>query len=403
WGDELSLAQENVYTDADRMVGIKETMGGKAIAGYALTRDMPLGLTKIEALGSAGSDGQFVGAIELRLSWGRSTDVLIKAETFSSELEIDEEIAGSAFPFDFPFDTDRWFARFEAGASSALRLRAWGLYETNSGEGDVVQGFENRLWVRRAGGGVSVDYKLEPWYRLYLVPRRTGATARGPGLRLRFEYTEVDSDLEMRFNDVRYMHLDGLQGADWIGRLDVMPWSFLSLFGGWERVQLEHHGDSFFDVWPFVIWDVFTARRYRLDDMESTLDTWYVGSAARHESTHILAEVSGRFEWWDSAAQLDWLERVDVLFPFFFRYERHTESSSLDVDYAVQVDAALWWRFSGASLRLAGRATIPLQNDEDPDPAGPGGPPSPGGPPPPPSEDSSHGGLSGTIELVLGR
>ncbi len=403
WIDDLSLDQENVYTDTDRMVGSADDVGAKAIVGYTIARDLPLGVTAIEAVGAAGADSAFVGDLEIRLSWGSRVNLLVKGETFSSEIEIEEEVLGSTFPFHFPFNTDRWFGRLQVDAPTHFHFRTWGLYETNQGEDDVVQGFENRLWVERAGIGGSVDYRLEPWYRLDVAPRPSPDFGRGPGLRARFDYTTIDSDIEMRYNDVRYLHLDGLQCDNVVARLDVVPLRWWSIFGGWERLEVEHHGDSFFDVWPFTIWDIFTAKRYRLDDMESTLDTWFAGSAARVESGRFRGELAGRFEWWDSATELDWLERVDVLFPFFFRYERHSESSSFDTEHAVQVDLALWWRFGSAALRLAGRATIPLDEDEPAGAETPGGPPGPGGPPPPPpTDDSTHGGLIGTIELCIG-
>jgi len=404
WSDDLSLQQENVYTDSDRMEGNKSNDGGKVMLGYTLARALPLAVTALEVVGSAGTNGEFLADLELRLSWSRTADLLFKWETFSNALDIDETANGSEFPFHFPFETDRWFARVQVNAPDAFRFRVWGLYETNSGAGDSVEDFENRVWFRRGGVGGSIDYRLEPAHRLYLAPRLSDVEARGPGARLRVEYTAADGDLGMHFNGVRYLHLDGLEFANPIARADIVPLRWLSVFGGWERLQLEHHGSSFFDVWPFSIWDIFLAKRYRLDEFETTLDTWFVGATGRFENKPFLAEFSGRFEWWDGATHLDWLERVDILFPFFFRYERHHESWEIEADYAVQADAALWWRFgSRSSIRVSGRATIPFETSEDTDSGGgPGGPPKPG-PPAPPASDSSHGGLMGTVELVIGR
>jgi hypothetical protein len=403
WRDDLSLEQDNVYTDADRMTGTAYDAGGKAIAGYTFNGGLPLALTRVDAVGAAGSNGEFLADLEMGLAWNRAVEVLLTWETFANELEIDQEIEGTTFPFHFPFETDRWFGRVEIHSPSTYCIRLTGLYETNSGEGDVVQGFENRLWVRRAGMGGTVDYKLKPWYRLDIVPRLTDSSAPGPGVRLRVDYTDIDSDLEMRYNDVRYLHLDGLEGANALARLDVVPLRWLSLFGGWERLQFEHHGDSFFDVWPFTIWDVFSAKRYRLDDMETRLDTWFVGSAGRFERERFTGELSGRFEWWDSEMELDWLERIDVLFPFFFRYERHSESPDLDTEYALQIDAKLEWRFWSSAVRFTARATIPFEEEEQAAGGAPTPPPGSGGGGGSSSgDDSSHGGLLGTVELVIG-
>jgi hypothetical protein len=401
WGDNLSLRQQNVYTDADRMVGSRDNDGGKVIAGYHLVRDLPLALSGIEMVGAAGSNGQFLGDVEARLSWGGDADFLFTWQTFANTLEMEEEIAGSIFPFHFPFETDRWFGRVQVNAPSACCFRAWGLYETNSGEGDVVKGFENRVWLGRGGGGVSLDYRLEPVHRLQLTPRLREAAGRGPGVRLHAAMTSADFDMAMYFNDVRYQHLDGLRIDNPIVRLDVVPLDRWSLFGGWERLRAEHHGNTFLDVWPFIIWDIFQATRYRLDDFESTLDTWFVGTSGRLEAGRFTGELAGRFEWWSNETSLEWLERVQVLFPFFFRYERHSEAWELETDYALQLDAALWWRFGFGSLRVSGRAAIPF--DADKVEGNGGGPPGDGGTPTPtPSEDSTHGGLMGTIELVFG-
>jgi len=403
WDDDLSLEQENVYTDADRMAGGKDNVGGKGIIGYTIADDFPLGLTRAELVGAAGGNGQFAGDIEAQLSWSHTAEFLVTWQTFANTLKVEEEVAGSRFPFYFPFSTDRWFARVQVNAPAPCTFRAWGLYETNSGEGTVVQEFENRLWFARGGGGISANYRLEPAHRLYITPRMTAADARGPGVRLTAAFTTADFDLAMHFDQVRYLHLDGLRIENPTARLDVVPLGWLSLFGGWERMRLEHHGSSFFDVWPFTIWDIFTATRYRLDDFEGSLDTWYAGASGRLEMGAFLGELSGRFEWWSDATHLDWLERVPILFPFFFRYERHTESLELDADYAVQLDAALWWRFGAAALRASGRATIPFKGGEETGGEVPGGPPPTGGTPPaPPSDSSTHGGLIGALELVIG-
>ncbi|HET6348697.1 MAG TPA: hypothetical protein VFH88_06395 [Candidatus Krumholzibacteria bacterium] len=406
WTDRLSLEQENLYTDADRLTGQRENNGAKGIAGYSLARDLPLGVSRMDALAAAGGNGAFLGELELQLFWNDAASFLVVGETMSNALEVDEEINGSRFPFRFPFDTDRWFARFQLNTQPAC-IRAWGLYEGNSGSGDAVKEFENRVWWQRYGVGASLDYHLEPAYRLQLTPHLSPGVTRGPGARLRVDYTDATLDLAMYFQDVRYMHLDDLSITNPIVRLDVVPLPWLSFFGGWERLHAEHHGDSFFDVWPFTIWDVFTARRYRVGDFDTHLDTWFAGAAGRLEKKRFLGELSTRFEWWSSDTDLEWLERIDVLFPFFFRYESHQRSWSLGSDYAVQTDVAVWWRFTAAMwLRVSGRATVPIAAGGSAgggagDGSGGGG--SAGGTPATPGTNSTHGGLIGTAEIVIGR
>jgi hypothetical protein len=101
--------------------------------------------------------------------------------------------------------------------------------------------------------------------------------------------------------------------------------------------------------------------------------------------------------------ELDWLERIDVLFPFFFRYERHSESPDLDTEYALQIDAKLEWRFWSSAVRFTARATIPFEEEEQAAGGAPTPPPGSGGGGGSSSgDDSSHGGLLGTVELVIG-
>ena len=117
-------------------------------------------------------------------------------------------------------------------------------------------------------------------------------------------------------------------------------------------------------------------------------------NSMQYESGRFLMELAGRFEWWDNSARVEWLERVDVLFPFFFRFERHDEAPVVSATNAVQLDASVWFRFRGGSaIRISGRATPPfVSRGESTDPEAPGG----GAPAPPEgTEPSRHGGLRG--------
>jgi len=206
----------------------------------------------------------------------------------------------------------------------------------------------------------------------------------------------------MRYNGTRYLLLDGIETSNVSIRADVVPRSWFAPYVGWERLRVTHDGQSFFDIWPFVIWDVFTSKRYRIGEFDGYLDSWFVGLGGMLRRGSSTFEWSGRFEWWSGGADLVWFERIDILFPFFFDYERNDESRYLKPQYAVQLEAVLdldlhrWARF-----RLSGSAAVPFGDSGDrPDFA----PPTGGGQPPasPDSGDITHGGLSGALEWIIG-
>lgn len=398
--EALGVRQENVYTDADRLDGGRDQQGAMLLGGYRFVGNLPLGLTGAEVVAGAGSNGAFLGEVEVALAWGRRLTLLTKAERFSSEIVTSQQINGSSFPFHLPMTTSRAFGRLQLLPAARWRVRIEGLYGENSGAGDVVAGFENRLYFERWAGAFTFDRGVSPRYRLYLLPALEGGG--GPGLRVRATYQEGDGRLGMRFDDVRYLYLDGLGWTDTGVRAEVVPLGWLTILGGWQRLRIQHAGGSFADVWPFVIWDVFQAKRYRLARLDTRLDVWYAGVGGRFESHRFLVELVGRVEWWDDVSRLDWLERVDILFPFFFRYEAHSENPEVGATNALQVDAALWFRFAGdTALRLSARATAPFRVGEG---SGSTGPPGAGEPPASPGatpEPSTHGGLSGSLELIV--
>jgi hypothetical protein len=326
--------------------------------------------------------------------------LLLCAEAFSNRLEIVEDINGHRFPFHFPFRTERWFGRMESPGGRATRLRLWSGVETSRGEGENVSGFENRLWFRRYTMGGSLGYRLRPENPRQRVARlRPGSGL--PGVRLRVTHHMGNGDVGMYFNGTRYLHLQDLNTRFTTVRLDVVPFRNMSIFGGWQRLGMAQDGQSFFDPWPFIVWDVFVAKRYRLDDAAVQLDTWYAGLGKVWQSKRFELELSGRFEWLRDTGGLDLLERVDILFPFFFRYDRTDKAIDIPFRYAVQFDPSFSWRPSrNVMLRLFGRATVPFgkeataTSESTDDPGG-------GNAAPPLSDDgTTHGGLTGFVEII---
>jgi hypothetical protein len=400
----LELKQENVYTDADRMRGERDLRGGELWVGF-WGDDYSRGgfFENLRVVGTAGYANGFAGAIEAELRWNRRGALRLGARTVETNLQLQEEIAGSVFPFHFPFRNDRVYGRLEVTPSPSLRARVSGAMETSHSDGEDVKGFENKLWNRRYTLAGLFDYRLQrpdPYRRL---PRLSDTPGRLPGTRLRLAHTDGDSDLGMHYKGTRYLQLTEVKIDNTLIRLDLMPAGFLSLFGGWERIRLAHRGDSFVDVWPFVIWDVFTAQRYRLGATDIHMDTWFAGLGAVVERGRIEMEFGARFEWWHDEGVLDWFKRFSVLYPFFFEYKKHEETIDIRPMYAMQLDPQLWLRASSwLTFRFSGRATVPFgaRSEDEPSAQSPGG----GGtttPPVTPQDDRTHGGLSGTIEAIL--
>jgi hypothetical protein len=401
--EHLSLRQENVYTDNDHLDGSRERAAAVGMVGLFLERGgYPLGVERLDLVGAAGSNGEFIGFVEAGVMFGDWLALLFKGETFETRLETEESVSGYSFPFHFPYRTGRSWLRADILPQGWLHTRAWGCYQRSSGDGHAVKGLENRVYYEAAAAGLSFDHGLQLHHRLQITPRLRKEGSSFPAFRVTGAYRTGRGDLGMRFNGTRYLLLDGLETRNAVVRVDVVPHGWLAPFIGWERLGVTHDGQSFFDIWPFVIWDVFMSKRYRIGEIDGHLDSWFAGLGGMVEWSRSTFEWSGRFEWWQNEADLVWFERIDVLFPFFFDYERHDESLDLKPKYAVQLDAVLdldlarWARF-----RLTGNATVPF-GDSSADGPGPA-PPDGGAQPPPPQEDkdTTHGGLAGTVEWII--
>jgi hypothetical protein len=279
-------------------------------------------------------------------------------------------------------------------------VRAWGAFEKASGEGEEESGFENWPASEEFSFGVWLDYGLDAHDRFQNTPRLRLGERRMPGARLSGTFRGRTLDVSMYFDGTRYLKLDGLDMAEATVRLDLVPVRWGSIFGGWQRYRIEHDGDSFFDVWPFTVWDVFTAKRYRLGVSDAQLDAWYAGVGVLAEGRKYEIDLTTRFEWWEDQGVLNLLERIDDLFPFFFHYERTANDLDVSSKYAVQIDPSFVFRpATGVSLRLSGRIAFPFGSES----AGGGGTGGGGGPgePEEPSGRSVHGGVEGRLELIV--
>lgn len=396
----LTLEQKNAYTDSDRMNGSRDVIGARALFGFEPhAARLPLRLERLRAAGSAGWGEGFSGDCEVEFEWPWLY-TWVRAETFGNKIVVEEAMNGYLFPFHFPFRTDRFSGRAEVRLPRKLRLAVDGGVETSHGEGKEVKGFENRVWNRRLTFGGALDLGLAREHAMHLVPRFEAAQ-HPPGFRISFLRHVGNGDVGMYFRGTRYLHLQDMNNYDTIFRCDVLVHRAVSVFGGWERLRFKHDGDSFADVWPFTVWDVFLAKRYRLDDLDVRLDTSFLGAGVLAGRGRVELETTGRFEWWRDNGYFDWLERFGTPYLGIFRYQRHTVTTNLRPLYAVQMDVALGFRVTGrSSVRFSGRALVPF-GDEPDDGGGSGG----GTPPPPGTTEEEekhkvHGGLLASLEII---
>jgi hypothetical protein len=398
----LSIEQENVYTDTDRMDGRAEVGEGELILGTTRLRgEYWGGAREFQITGSAGYRDGFAADLETLVGWGRYASVRLRMETFENNFAVSEEIAGYRFPFEFDYRTYRFSGEAESQPFGHYRFRLWGGFEESSGAGGESDGFENRPKSDRSSIAGEADYRLARRDRFQNTPRLLPGTGSFPGVRLAFSRNDAAVDLGMYMHGTRYLRLDNLRVTESTVQLDVVPVLWCSLIGGWQRIRVEHEGDSFFDVWPFTIWDVFAAKRYRLGDSDAELEAWYIGLGLLAETGWCQIDVASRFEWWDDGGVLNLLERVDDLFPFFFHYERTENDVDISAKYAIQVKPSFLFRLArNLDLRVFGRIAFPFGKEHvsGGETGGGGESPSPGGH----SEESTHGGIVGRVELIVG-
>jgi hypothetical protein len=359
----LTLEQDNLYTDSDRLRGQREDIAGKAILGIESERRYPLGVTAVELIGAAGWREGFAGDMETEVRWVDRATLRLQAQTFGSLLEIDEDINGFCFPFRFPFRTERYRGSFQI-TPEWWRVKAWGDAQWHSGDGEPESGFANQLWYERTEWGIVLSRRVAEFHRFHPVARLTGGS-RPFGFRLAVSQSSGMGDVAMYFEGTRYLHLDDLKTTTTSGRVDLAPFTWLSVFGGVDELRVRHEGRSFFDPWPFYIWDVFIAKRYRLADLDLRMKTWYLGVGSAYRGRRLDVELSGRFEWWGDTNSLTFLERKDILFPFFFEYEPHGKGVDVPFRYAIQIDPAVVWRVTDhLAARLQARAMVPFGRAE---------------------------------------
>ena len=115
-------------------------------------------------------------------------------------------------------------------------------------------------------------------------------------------------------------------------------------------------------------------------------------------------EISGRFEWLRDTGALEWLERREIFFPFFFEYEDNTKAVDIPFRYVAQLAPMVQWRVArGMALRFSAHMTVPFGREhETAASSGPSAEPGETVPAAPEADDgTTHGGLMGRMEVII--
>jgi len=392
----LSLEQANVFTDADWMSGGRTVASGGLLFGVDGTMRRIPGKPRGRAVGAVGWGAGVEASLEAMLTWEERAFVSVRAMTDATEIEIDEEIDSHRFPFRFPFRTDG-FEGESAVAARGFQLAAFGGLHVSHGDGTGSDPLGNALYFQWISFGASARHGIRLLPGNAFILRRLGPGSSLPGYSLTFAINSGNGDVGMKRGGVRYLHLqDANIGAASV-RLDFIPVASASCSVGWQRLRVEHDGASFLDVWPFSIWDVFSAKRYRLGHVDGRIDLWHFGGGCMTRRKHFDAELRARFEYIDDSFSLRWFEREDVLYPFVFTYVAHDETPSIQYHYVLHVEPVLSIRATERiTLTLSGSGILPFGRDKKEGGATPPGPPGSR----PKEERSNRGGLLGTFVLT---
>jgi hypothetical protein len=200
----------------------------------------------------------------------------------------------------------------------------------------------------------------------------------------------LDGTVYARVRDVRTLRFGGEAG--WRARPSVR------ISAGYDRYRIRCDDPGFADAWPFTVWDVFLATRYRLESIDAHLGVAHAGASWSRGAGRFSWELRGRWEWWASDGDLFWKERVATLPPFFFRFDHHRDGASLSPTHGMQADASVRCDVGRGFARLDAQSVAPWGRRDDGNGGGDGGTPDPT--PNAGEPESVRGGLR--VVVVLG-
>ncbi|MBU1700986.1 MAG: hypothetical protein KJ970_20830 [Candidatus Eisenbacteria bacterium] len=297
------------------------------------------------------------GGIEVRCHFKRIRSIAGRVWLTYGTLDLSQKFEASTFFFPF--------ASRDEGADLEMNL------DINR-DHEVHLGYGNRKLV-------GMETHPEQNNILYINRWHAEGSAKRtktPRLDLRFRYESGDFNLAMTLDETRYLEIRDLalrrykMEAGW----GLLPTMRVAL--GMERWRLDSDYPSYIDVWPFTVWDIFTATRYRLIAADKTWDIFYTKVDWTVSPLAPLdLNLGVQWEWWRDDGRLFWKERVPVIPPFFFRYQSHENSLDWSFTNGLQIDLDLAWKMASSwTLHFDGRLVAPLewrkhQASPTPDPA----------------------------------
>lgn len=299
--------------------------------------------------------------------------------------DVSQKVRDTTFFFPFRYQEQVFHLELERQLSRQWRGRLWSSFGSVSGE-EPYPGQYNRLDVDQDRVGVAL-----------------AGSDRFP-LELMCSRDAFRVGLEMTLDHTWYARARALEITHWSGEAGWRLPRDLRVAAGYERWTVDSTDPSYVDVWPFTVWDVFTATRYRLESLDFRLGTPYVraGWSPRLDPFSFALQLT--WEWWDGRGNLFWKKRVPTFPPFFFRYDHYQDSLDPRPTNGAQADVGVRWDgLSGLFVQLDAQLVAPLGDREEAGDAVGGGtsPPLPGpGPGPGDSEpESVRGGLRGVLTL----
>ncbi len=358
--DILTLSQNNVYTDSNRLRGTHENCDGKLFFGIDRAgRDFPAGITGIQTISSFGYEKYgYTASIHSGFLWKKNYKLFLEAESFPTRIELEESMFGYKFPLHFPFRTNCANVKVQIPIHS-FELTLRGSFERSRGDGENVKKFLNKTYYRSRSVGGMLAYNAQPFGNNERLLRKEFSGSKLPGITLEFDSKSSNFDISMYHHEVRYLHIKDFYTYDNNLQLNVLPFETSWFFAGWERIRVEHSGTAFFDRWPFIVWDYFSSSRYLLGYAEGQLDILFIGGGTFIGKKNIDIEILGRLEQLRSKGNIIWYNR-------YFRgltacYERHQEKMNLSIIYAFQLMPSITYNTANnLKIRLSLNIFIPF-------------------------------------------
>ena len=347
WGwregrDRADFVQREVFEEKDELI-VRRDGRHHALAGAFVH-----GRTEIRALlgWSSGTEG----ALDLRTAAGPCEEIRARAWLWRGETDAWQEAQGTRFYFPFPYDDWSADASLRLRPMAGARARAHAEFQRVKGRKSWPDWY-NVLDVSRGRGELDLAPAACDRIGLHVFAQRSVL-----GLE-----SAVESTVYARAEDFRSDHAGvELHGAPFRAGSRLAR-ARLGL--GWEGRRLASDDASYLDVWPFSIWDVFTATRFRLESIREHWNAiygrvaWEGGAASGFGGGF-----DARLEWWSDGGTLRWKKRVPVLAPLFFRFDHTVETLDLAATNGAQLDAFTRVPLGrGVSVRLEGRLVVPFE------------------------------------------